>query len=628
MAWKNENAWMEKQEGSRWNSLLEKENAKFTDAIQPLKSKISRFNGLMKSRSSPTHYKGWSIESAVFGPEHIWTHGKFKIKCWDADLSSDMFVAAVQSPEGYERFTVEVYSLAKDGNLVHLKTLQKTGPTVAILDQYILYLSSKEDLRYSSVKVWSPSTEEATLYTTNNLEENLELIRGEDSSVYCKLTDFSKTRFGRIEKSKVYWDTPSIESGIPHDDLKLPGLPKDTIESFSLKAGWAVTRSRGIRTLWNLSKPPKAMIFVWGDISSDSRDPFTLHASDIRYESYTVKVPKWILTNPKPHEFPCSYYQHPLPAFVVYPIQTIKPKGLLITAYGAYGTPTHVGSFMKRWKPLLLEGWICASVMVQGSGDDNVEWRRAGQRENRKDSIDSLHDSIESLQEELGIPPEKTALYGRSAGGLLVSSVALLYPGLVGALYLESPYLDILRTITNPDLPLTTLETHEFGFIENPTNILATGSWSPMEHIPVEGIPELFVIARTDTADLEVFPYEVIKFIHKVRGNGKGQKKLLFIDEGLGHFTTSVKSRSEDLALLDSWLDFPDPDAPGQEVQLKNYAVRTKNHMTKYKMPPSRKNRATRKNRKDRKDSRKNRNNVTMGGRRRRSHSRRHSKKH
>jgi oligopeptidase B len=264
--------------------------------------------------------------------------------------------------------------------------------------------------------------------------------------------------------------------------------------------------------------------------------------------------------------------------------------------------------------------------MVPGSGDHDTKWIRSGQRQNRIKSIDAFKESIEALKEEYGFDASRVALYGRSAGGLLVTSVCIKNPLLVGALYLESPYIDVLRTITNPSLPLTTLETKEFGSIESSTNVIATANWSPMEHIPVGGIPNLFVIARTDTADLEVFPYEILKFIQRVRSKKESQEKLVFIHKGRGHFTTSWETRAEDISLLDNWIE----QSPGR-VSTKKPAVRTKNHTSKYNnMPMSRKNRnrATRKNR----SSRKNRNNAPamMGGKRRgsRKHGRKGSRKH
>ena len=167
-----------------------------------------------------------------------------------------------------------------------------------------------------------------------------------------------------------------------------------------------------------------------------------------------------------------------------------------------------------------------------------------------------------------------------------------------------------MRTISNPDLPLTTLETSEYGISTNPSNIITTASWSPMEHIPEDGIPDLYVIARADLADLQVLPYEVLKFIKRVRGSSikmNGAEKLVYIHNGLGHFTTSIKSRAEDLALLESSL-------------IESSGLRIKNIGSKYKMPPMRKN-VTRKN-KDRKNKNRKNRSTTMGGRRRRSGSR------
>jgi hypothetical protein len=612
IAWKNNLSSLESQHGARWNSLIKKENTRFEDALKNIK-----VPKLSKASSDGIHWKGYKITSEPFSPEQTWSKGSLKCKCWDADVSDTMFVAAVQDPKGFERFSVEVY------NLKHLKTLEHTGPTVAIFDSIVWFLGSEKDLRYNTVKSWSPTSGIKTHYKTDNLKDNLELKRGEDGSVYVVRTDFVETKFCLIPSFDTWLERPHLQSCIVSDNLTLPGIEKsDIIEALSFKAEWLVTRSRGIRTIWNMHNKLKPVTHVWGDVSYDSRMPFTLNVSDIRYDSYEIHLPKWVLTNPKPHQYPCSYHEHPLPAFVVHPKDFEKAKGLLIIAYGAYGTPTRVGSLISRWKSLLDKNWIICSVMVPGSGDHDEEWVRAGQRLNRIESINAFKESIEALKEEYGFDKTRVALYGRSAGGLLASSVCINNPELVGALYIESPYVDVLRTITNPKLPLTTLETKEFGSIESSTNVIATASWSPMEHIPVGGIPELFVIARTDTTDLEVFPYEVLKFIKRLRGKSNGRDKLLFIHKGRGHFTTSWETRAEDIALLDNWIEQP----PGLHGTSEKSALRTKNHIPKYNsMAPSRKNRnrATRKNR-----DRKNRSNMPvpmMGGKRRGS--RKHGRK-
>lgn len=617
IAWKNNLSWIEKQKGPKWNSLIERENANFTNSLSGLS--IPKFKN---SSEDGTKMGPWTVSSQPFSPEQTWSLNSFKCKCWDFDFSEDICVAAIQDPKGFERFSVEIYKIVNK-KVIHLKTISDAGPTVAILDGTIWFLNSDADLRYNSVKSWSPSSDITSHYNTNDLKENLELKRGEDGSVYVVKTDFVETKFCLIPSFDRWLDEPHLQSCIVSENLKLPGLDNsNTIEALSFKAGWIVTRSRGLRTLWKIGKENvKPITHIWGDVFYDVRRPFNLSVADIRYNPYEVLLPKWLINNPKPHKYPCSYHEHPLPAFVVHPEDFEKAKGLLIIAYGAYGTPTHVGSLISRWKPLLDKGWIISSVMVPGSGDDNLKWVRAGQRLNRIVSIDALKESIEFLKEEYGFDKTRVALYGRSAGGLLVSSVCIKNPDLVGALYLESPYVDVLRTITNPSLPLTTLETKEFGSVNSSTNVIATAQWSPMEHIPVAGIPDLFIVARTDTADLEVFPYEVLKFIKRVRSKKETNKKLVFIHEGRGHFTTSWESRAEDISLLDDWIE----QSPGRTETSEKPAVRTKNHTPKYNsmaMSRRNRNRATRKNRASRNNAP-----AMMGGKRRRHRgSRKHRK--
>jgi len=390
-----------------------------------------------------------------------------------------------------------------------------------------------------------------------------------------------------------------------------------------------VTRSNGIRTIWSIKigSEPVSKVFVWGEVDYDIREPNILSVSDIRYTSYTIdtatkgkgkgkdKESNWRMSPFKPHPYTASYYNVVSPTFIIQKnLGKESPRGLLITAYGAYGYPTKIGRLVERWRPLLNRGWAIASVTVPGSGDDDLTWRFAAQGPKRKLAVDTLCATIKDIQEELEAPPAATALYGRSAGGLLVSAVLTESPGLIGALYMESPYVDTLRTLTNPDLPLSILETKEFGDPRGFTDVVALGSWSPMEGIPEKGFPDIFVVARSDLADLEVLPYEPMKFIRRVRGRNEAnhKAKLLYISESKGHFTTDRQSRAEDLALLENWLI----KNMGFKYMMANVQLKNKNKSRKNKDRKDAKGgarKATRKDRKGgaRKASRKDRKNKT-----------------
>lgn len=681
LAWKNDLANLETQTGAKWEKAIDDETTRFKAALRPLKGSIDSFKRILKgsSNESPWHYKGWKVSSVGFSPEQLWLKGTHvSCKVWDADVCKGYFAGAVQDSAGFERFNVVVYK-----GTHHVATLQKTGPQVAWLSgtELLVYLGSSSDLRYDSVHTWCPETKATTLlYETHDPTENLELGRAEDGSVYVLVKDFVSVRLGFVDVDRITWEqfpSPVHDIAVIARDSwvlnnAFPPFPKDSIvESVSRKGGFAITREYGIRTVWQLaSGKPKQMITVWGQVSFDSRDPYTLTVADVRYESYTVKTSKkgeWKLSSPDPHPYLFSRYTDVAPVFTVLPRLGIR--GLLITAYGAYGTPTRIGSLVPRWRPLLESGWAIATVCVPGSGDHDNAWKTAGQRLGRGESIRVFTETIRRLQEELGITASCTALHGRSAGGLLCTATALATPLLVGALYVESPYVDILRTISSPSLPLTLLETKEFGIGSNPTNILATGAWSPMEKIPVGGVPELFVVARSDTSDLEVYPYEVVKWIQRMRGPHTDNTKLLYVGSGKGHFTTTTQSRAEDLALLENWLDtFPGvsldkKNAPRRTLcQSQNFGMSsngkcnkikkfsptgriltsppasTKNRRYKYNTMPGMShknhknhNNLTRKNRKDRKNKGNgNKNGTLMGGRRHRkgSKGRKHTRRH
>ena len=648
LAWQNDLSWMERQHGPRWDAAVAFENKQFMDALKSpnIKHMIKDFTkDLRILESEPDNYKAWSIHHNLFSPVETWSYGsgsdKFSIDAWDVDLSpasnNKYIAAAVQNSDGYERFTLEIYK--KDKPYKKVQQVPNVGPNVAFLHTHLVaYLGSETDHRYNSLRTIHVKSGEITILyeLPTDLTQNLELKRLEDGTACIVKSDFVTEELGIIsdDYKTVAWVSKG-DSIIPitkdtwiKDNKTSLGLPDEKLESISLKGEWAVTVANGIRTVWSIKDAKaKSQIFVWGEVAYDPREPSKLSISDMRYTPYEVNTLKWKLSPLKPYPYVCSYYNTKAPTFVVFnnnrglQASGSYTKGLLVTAYSAYGMTTKVGTLVKRWLPLLKTGWAIASVALPGSGDADLAWRRAGQRENRFEAIQIFIEAIKDLQEEFSLLPNQTALYGRSAGGLLVTAAVGQAPNLVGAIYVESPYVDILRTISNPFYSLSKLETKEFGIGSNPTDIIATGRWSPMERIPAEGYPDLFVIARTDKADLEVYPYEVLKYIRRVRGhsNGKGpnEKKLVFVSESKGHFTTDQKTRAEDLALLENWLS---------KSQVK------KNLGDKYKMNgsmmpkmPMKGGRRSRKNRnnmtmKNRNRKNRNRNNMSMKNRRRNRH--------
>jgi oligopeptidase B len=201
--------------------------------------------------------------------------------------------------------------------------------------------------------------------------------------------------------------------------------------------------------------------------------------------------------------------------------------------------------------------------MVRGGGDCGEQWAEDARRDKKYKSIEDIESVIRYAQDTLHLSAEQTCLYGRSAGGYIVGAVCAHHRmgDLIGAAYAEVPYVDILRTTTNPKLPLTILEYDEFGNpaekLEDLRTILRL---SPVDALPPEGAPGIFVIATTSTNDREVLPYESVKWILKLRGfpeKVSGQLKLLRILDGQGHFVKgedAFQQKAEDFLLLQTYL--------------------------------------------------------------------------
>ena len=160
-------------------------------------------------------------------------------------------------------------------------------------------------------------------------------------------------------------------------------------------------------------------------------------------------------------------------------------------------------------------------------------------------------------------------MYGRSAGGIPVGALVARYPNgeLFGAAYTESPYVDVLRTASNPDLPLTIGEYEEFG---NPSkyahHFASLLQVSPIDSLPINGAPGVFVIDRVGLKDKQVFPYESFKWVQRLRGlciknNGlilASNGKYITFEKNEGHHYSTEKfteAKATDLAILETWLN-------------------------------------------------------------------------
>jgi oligopeptidase B len=213
--------------------------------------------------------------------------------------------------------------------------------------------------------------------------------------------------------------------------------------------------------------------------------------------------------------------------------------------------------------------WALVFALVRGGGDVDAAWAEMARRENRHVVVEDFEAVIKASKTKNNLAANQTVIYGRSAGGLPVGAIVSRFPdgNLVGAAFTEVPYVDVLRTSSNPDLPLTIGEYDEFGNpVERILNFKELLSVSPINTLPLDGAPGVFVMSRVGLLDKQVFAYESFKWIQKLRGfssadegtmvHPKG-KYVTFERKEAHHYRPSKFSRFRaiDLAILDNWVN-------------------------------------------------------------------------
>ena len=250
-----------------------------------------------------------------------------------------------------------------------------------------------------------------------------------------------------------------------------------------------------------------------------------------------------------------------VPYLLVKSEKTNRVRGLLCYIYSAYGNQTNVSWPYQGWAPLLARGFAIAYCYARGSGDQGIAWMDAGQDIEHHKTVEDFEATIRSAQKVTGVPAERTILYGRSAGGMMVGATTMRNPdgSLHGALFTEVPFTDILRTQTNPTIDLTPSGMSEYGNpIKSPVAFEAMLRLSPINSMPVDGAPGVFVLCRTGLRDQQVLPFEPVKFIQKLRGQRLTEPHGKFLDyekeEAHSYsWATFVRERATDLALLFRW---------------------------------------------------------------------------
>ncbi len=204
-----------------------------------------------------------------------------------------------------------------------------------------------------------------------------------------------------------------------------------------------------------------------------------------------------------------------------------------LTGYGAYGSPFDP-RFNRYVISLLDRGFAYAIAHIRGGGEFGERWHREGKFLKKKNSIYDFTEAAEYLIIDGWTDRGKIAITGGSAGGIIVGGALNLKPYLFGAAVAVVPFVDVLNTMLDPNLPLTVPEYDEWGNPENPEFYEYIKSYSPYDNVKPDSFPP--VLATAGLHDPRVGYWEPAKWVLKLRENNLANTPvLLWTDLEAGH---------------------------------------------------------------------------------------------
>ena len=224
-----------------------------------------------------------------------------------------------------------------------------------------------------------------------------------------------------------------------------------------------------------------------------------------------------------------------IPMSVVYR-NNVKLDGsapLLLYGYGSYGVsipPT----FSSNRLSLLDRGVIFVIAHIRGGGELGEEWRYAGRMMNKMNTFTDFIASAEALIKMKYTSSDRLVIEGGSAGGLLMGAVSNLRPDLFKAVISHVPFVDVLNTMLDATLPLTTSEYIEWGNPNDKPAYEYMKKYSPYDNIAKKNYPATLV--KVSLNDSQVPYWEGAKLVAKLRAMKTDTNPLLLkVNFGAGH---------------------------------------------------------------------------------------------
>ncbi len=223
------------------------------------------------------------------------------------------------------------------------------------------------------------------------------------------------------------------------------------------------------------------------------------------------------------------------------PIAVVYKKGfnkdgnapMLLNAYGSYGISSDA-SFSSVRLSLLNRGFAFAIANIRGGEEMGRYWYEEGKMMKKKNTFTDFIDCAEYLIANKYTSPQHLYINGGSAGGLLMGAVVNMRPDLWNGVIAAVPFVDVVTTMSDASIPLTTNEYDEWGNPANKESYNYMKSYSPYDNVERKAYPTMLV--TTGLHDSQVQYFEPAKWVAKLRTMKTDSNKLfLYTNMEAGH---------------------------------------------------------------------------------------------
>ena len=226
---------------------------------------------------------------------------------------------------------------------------------------------------------------------------------------------------------------------------------------------------------------------------------------------------------------------------------------LLLYAYGSYGSSTDPG-FSSTRLSLLDRGFVYAMAHIRGGSEMGRQWYEDGKLFNKMNTFTDFIDCGEALVEKGYTSPDHMYAMGGSAGGLLMGAVMNLSPDLFNGVLAAVPFVDVINTMLDETIPLTTFEFDEWGNPKQKDYFDYIMKYSPYDNVEAKDYPHTFI--TTGYWDSQVQYWEPAKWIAKLRDHKTDDNLLImYCNMETGHGGASGRfARFKEVAMEYSFM--------------------------------------------------------------------------